>query len=147
MATGVTEDERASDEAAVDVRSGVADDGETRLFMADGGPIDVSVVRLEELTNDPFGRTLRTIEPRGAADTDKGSLLSLPLPASERTEGGRVTLGVPNMDDSRRRGALEAAAGVALAGVLAALLTYIKPCKNLGFTTGMNYALCSTPSA
>ena len=46
------------------------------------------------------------------------------LLASDSTDGGREALGVPNIEDSRRNGAFEAAAGVVVPAVLIATLRF-----------------------
>ncbi len=111
FARGVAELERAREEVE-GILEGVAKGvgaREERAFSG-GGPIEPSMVFFVLCAADPLARTL------SLAATDGGSLnlrsLAV-LPVSDSEDGGRVTLGVPKMDDSRRKGILAAGAGVA----------------------------------
>jgi hypothetical protein len=83
-------------------RSGAVDAavGDVRVFIAEG-PAAWSGLRAVVVT-DPLGRAVRTVDKR-AGGCGSLFLRSFMVPlASDRTDDGRATLGVPKIDDSRR---------------------------------------------
>lgn len=104
---GVAEDARPSDDGMrVGVDAG-ADMREPARLIAEGGPMLLSTAARLML---PVGALVRALLANGFAEGGSLTLRSLlaVLPVSDNAEGGLDTLGVPKIEDSRRKGAFTA---------------------------------------